>query len=683
MSEVGAMTDHWAILIGISFYKERPLKGCVRDVELLKDYLEKGSTPVRIVTLTATAPENSDSCHPTEKPDSWPTYDNVASCLEKTAAQAKPGDFVYIHYSGHGTQTEGTSEYSNSNQNTGDLALVLFDLAKGSRYLPGQKLASMLNNMVKKGLLVTLVLDCCFSGSVVRHHSLYDAGIRTIRYDAAIDAAYPWEPDNYPSNQVGSSLRDACIVPKWLIDPDGYSILSACAPHEEAHELTLAGGKNKHGALSFFLAYALHSLRKSGTEITLLSLYRHLCIQFHVHWPKQTPMHYGNIDLSFFGKLRSGLDTTFIPVFRTNGDARLKLAAGQAHGVCQGDEFAVYPFNSSEGVEIKTRNDSLKVMVDTARGLTSDLVGIEPLSKIDMIKTGWKARPLTFLSSWKVPIRLMATVGDQAQWISATKQRRFVALATEDVGSQLCLFNITLNERNEYEILNGCYQKITSLPAIPSDRNGSLNHVIDILEHLATFKYFEGIDNRVPKMSFEHSFKLHLGNEGRRDLGEEGIIDVKHEDVLCLTVENLGEKPLYVAIFNLGPEWQIDSLLSQQGGGGFSVVPSKDESYCGKEEIKWRMSVPESLRSKGVYHCEDVLKVFITSKPSSFAPMLLPKVSISGGHFDRLVRGDCDRVSSFLARLSAPLRGEDEIVGEEWAARNFLIRTTTEQYGTQ
>lgn len=597
MSEADAETNHWAILIGVNFYQKEPLKGCVRDVELMKfcleNYLNTGSKRPRIVTLTATTPENPDSCYPIETPDSWPTYGNVTSSLENTTAQANPGDFVYIHYSGHGTKEP--SEGSNNNQNSGDLALVLFDLAKGSCYLKGRDLANRLNDMVKKGLLVTLVLDCCFSGSVVRHSSPHNNGIRTIPYDAAIDAAYPREPHGYPSHWVGSSLRDATL-PEWLINPDRI-------------ESGKAAGK-KHGALSFFLAFTLLSLWKGGTEITHQSLYRHLRVQFHVNWPTQTPMRYGNKQLSFFGKPRPGLDAAFIPVLKISEHNRLQLGAGHAHGVYESDEFAVYPFDSPDDASIEMRNDFLKFKVETVRGLTSDLVGIEPISNMHETRHGWKARLLTSLSSRKVPVRLLPTVGDRTQWIAAMEQRRFLALSTEDVEEQPC-------------------RNITCLPTIPSCGREALNHVVDILEHLATFKYFEGIDNRIPNVPFEDSFKLHLADEDARDLGETGMIDAKEEDVLSLTVENLGDHSLYVAIFDLGPEWQIDSLLCQAGGGGFTVVPPKRGSCSSKEEVKWSMSVPESLKRQGVYYCDDVLKVFVTSRPSWFAPMLLPKVSVS------------------------------------------------------
>jgi len=668
MSEVDAVTNHWAVLIGINFYVKDSLKGCVRDVKNIKEYLKTRSTPVNVVTFTASAPEDPNSHHPAEKPDSWPTFENVTSSLARITAEAKPGDFVYIHYSGHGTQTPGTSsEYSD--KDTGDLALVLFDDVVGSRYLKGLDLAYLLNEMVKKGLFVTLVLDCCFSGSVVRHGDPTGAGIRAVDYDHAIDAAYPQKLGMSPDHQVGSSQRDARMLPKWLVDPHGYTILTACGPHERAQELEFEGGE-RNGALSYFLVRALTPLRKIGVEITHQSLYQHLRVKFHAHWPRQNPMRYGNKNFSFFGKLLSEPNMVSISVFRTQENDCLCLEAGDAHGVYKDDEYALYPLDLSEDFPDLAKYDPVKAKVSTVRGLTSDLVGIEPTSITSQIKTGWKARPLTSLSPRKILVRLVAHVSNQAQWIAAAKQRRFLHLSTENVGGQPCLFNVICNEGNEYEILDESDRKITGLPTIPLDREGALDRVMGILEHLAAFKYFEGIENRISKASFEHSFTMHLSDAIGHDLEAAGSLDVNDDDVLTLTVENLSEKPLYLAIFDLGPSWQIDNLLCQLGGCGFEVVPPKNERHSGKKEIKWTMVVPELFRSRGQYQCEDIMKVFVTSNSTSFAPLLLPKI------LDASVRGDYNQLSKFLSGLATSFRGmEDDTPNEKWVTRNFLIRT--------
>ncbi len=94
-------------------------------------------------------------------------------------SRAKAGNFVYIHYSEHGTTIGSFNEFSNGA--TGDLALVLLEGVTGTnlRYLEGLELANLLRNMVDKGVTVTLILDCCFSGSVMGD----DSSTRYLSYD--------------------------------------------------------------------------------------------------------------------------------------------------------------------------------------------------------------------------------------------------------------------------------------------------------------------------------------------------------------------------------------------------------------------------------------------------------------------------------------------------------------------
>ena len=150
--------------------------------------------------------------------------------------------------------------------------------------------------MVQKGLLVTLVLDCRFSGSVVRNGRWSALDIRFIDYDPHVDAASPQE-HNATLSDGGCTLRNASVEKNWLVDPDSYMILSACGPHETALGLTTGGGRvevdggqieargerkeinygERRGAFTYFLLDALNALRKSGVEITHHSLHEHLC----------------------------------------------------------------------------------------------------------------------------------------------------------------------------------------------------------------------------------------------------------------------------------------------------------------------------------------------------------------------------------------------------------------------
>lgn len=119
-------------------------------------------------------------------------------------------------------------------------------------------------------------------------------------------------------------------------------------------------------------------------------------------------MRYGNKSLSFFGKLISEAHTAFIPVLNTEEGHDLRLEAGRGHGVCMDYEYALYPFDSSESVSSNTSQIPIKARVHAVRGLTSDLVVADSALNQSQVKTGWKARLLTRMSSHKVSIMISA-----------------------------------------------------------------------------------------------------------------------------------------------------------------------------------------------------------------------------------------------------------------------------------
>ena len=262
MGEQPTRSTHYAILIGIDSYSEKPLKSCVRDVKDIGNYLEKMPIPVHMQMLTAI--EDPDSSRLAGDPKFWPTFDNVTSSLIQVTSSAKDGDFVYVHFSGHGTMREPLKDASNlsiegmapvpskcSNPSTGDAALAILEVTTEieTRYLRGEELASLIKMMVNKGLVVTLVLDCCFSGSVMRD----DSSTRYLKYDPKVDAAYP--PASWVSTEDGASravYRNASMRSNWLVDPDGYTILTACGPTETTEDLVDREGQ-RHGPLSYFL----------------------------------------------------------------------------------------------------------------------------------------------------------------------------------------------------------------------------------------------------------------------------------------------------------------------------------------------------------------------------------------------------------------------------------------------
>lgn len=657
----------WAVLIGINFYPgNKSLKGCVQDVTSIREFLTESAPRMDIKVLTASQPSDPSANGPPEKSALLPTYDNITRELESINDQATAGDAVYIHYSGHGANHQSPQlAGQDPHIDTEEFALVLYDRTHGMRKLPGSELARLLKEMVDKKLAVTVVLDCCFSGSVTRHGTKRIPTIRSIDVDSTVDDAC----SSLPHRSRGP-LRDGRIVPRWLVNPDGYTILCACGLYEIAEELEFDKGKF-HGALSYFLLRALKSLRSSGMKMNSKALHQHICARFHATLPRQNPRHYGNGVLSCFGNCLNEAEDRFTTVFFPQKSDRLCLRAGYAHGVHQGDEYEVFPFTAAGNEADTAQHTSIRVNASVIRGLTSDVVSSDPTISLDNVKSGWMAKPRTRLRLQNTTIQLMFKDGDISKWQQGSVSRKFLRFCKDDLEGPPCLFKIHVNSGHEYEVIDQWSQPVACLPTVPRDRKEATDLVINMLEHVAIYKSIEAIENRFPSVPFSESFDIQLVDAKGVCFLNSGVLEVENHGKLRFKVRNCGKASIYVHLLDLRPSWEIVDMI-QTDGADFIEVPGKTEF----SEGELRMEVPDYLVRRGRSHCEDVFKFFVTSRATSIDGLRLKELPRSADSLGTGFRGDQDKVSNFLLLLSSPMRGSSaDPLSEDWAALNFVVRT--------
>jgi hypothetical protein len=146
-----------ALLVGINRYPDpgNELKGCVNDVRQMAETLKSrygfpGDGNMRILT------------------DARATTKAILDGLAWLAAGASPGDSLVFHYSGHGSQVPDR----NGDETTDRLDEILcpYDL-DWDHPLTDDDLAAACAG-VPQGALLTVILDCCHSGTGLRDFAL-------------------------------------------------------------------------------------------------------------------------------------------------------------------------------------------------------------------------------------------------------------------------------------------------------------------------------------------------------------------------------------------------------------------------------------------------------------------------------------------------------------------------------
>lgn len=678
--------SHYAILIGINSYDSETgtsLRGCVPDVQeitkLLKQSCIEGLSIYRF-----TASLQPGSSQPTEPKEQWPTYDNIRSRICAVIQDARRGDHVYIHFSGHSTKVP--PKESHSNWDTGDLALVVRagPDASEERYFHGRELAEHLRDMVDKGVGVTIVLDCCYSGSTPRN----DEVVRYVLYRPEVDERYPPKAKAAqldtiePEQSTPRGKRLATLIPDWLANPEGYTILTSSDATERAYDIKLDKSKNglRHGTLTYFLLTAFDAL--GGVGGGMYQLHQHICVRIadhrrHHKTKTQSPVLFGNKAQLFFGLAKPGC-SGHIPVTRITdrGTTGFRLHAGAAHGISEGDQFTLGQFRHDVPA---TGCAPVTAEAISVRGVTTDLriTGANG----NAVETGWLATAITRRSLRQFPVRLSVGQAYRSEWRDALQQRLSLAECDEDdmVSASGWSFMVASINDTGYEIRDNRNQPITRFDVVESPER-TRQQILSQLRHLASFKLVRDLTNRATDektLQFKKTFSVVLkDNKGKLfkpgckktgDLHEvcphpECRLTLTPADKVTLTVRNEVNRDgprLIVHVYAMGSGWEVAEMTKSSG----VVLPPLGSDGDGPKATGVFQKQLRFPLKEGQQSCEEALKIFLTKQPTSFITLELP----------RLGESVPSRVEAEMSGNRGPLWES-----EDWAALTFQIRVVSD-----
>ncbi|KAL7573324.1 hypothetical protein ACA910_011687 [Epithemia clementina (nom. ined.)] len=143
-----------ALLIGINYEGQQgQLTGCHNDVGNIKKYLieHKGFAASEMLILM------DDGRHHT------PTRKNILDAFVKMTEYSQAGDVVFLHYSGHGGRVRDTTGDEDDGY---DETLIPVDFQKTGQIVDDDILKILVKPM-KAGVTMTVLMDCCHSGTVL------------------------------------------------------------------------------------------------------------------------------------------------------------------------------------------------------------------------------------------------------------------------------------------------------------------------------------------------------------------------------------------------------------------------------------------------------------------------------------------------------------------------------------
>ena len=632
-----------ALLIGCDLYLPNStpegsygsLRGCVRDAVRVEEFLKlrAGLTDERLIRLTSTA---GSAGQPAEPLENRPTYENIVDGFRKLTAQAKAGDHVYIHYSGHGGQCP-TIVPKVKGAAANDEALVPIDIgSKTARYVRDVEIAKLLKEMTDKKLVVTVVFDCCHSGGATRAVRRADdpTGIRGVDFvdrtkrptDSLVGTTKELAAATPPADATRGVGQPRGVAPAGA-EAAGCVVLAACRPFELAREFMFDGAPSQ-GALTYWF---LKLVGAGEAGLTFRTIYDQIVARIHDQFSAQTPMLFGNPDRAILG----GTAVATAPAVSVTGVSgqSVTLSSGQTALVDIGAEYAVYPATAKDlsdptgrlaVVRVKTvrPTDSTAEVTQTfqSRGIQAGDravpvgVPLQLVRKIDVLRPD--GQPPTGADA--ALLRVASALSGQT-WVEPVSR--------SEVSTPRADFVVTTDEKEAvYRICDASDVQFQVRPELPTADTGSARAVVARLVHLARFQAVQTLENPDPQSPLRGKIVVELlqtpsgfqkGNPttGLTAYPAGAVPKLKPGEWVVLSVTNRSSESINVVVLDLSSDWSVSIAHPDER---FLTVPPNREPL--------RLPLQAGLTA-GQTTGNDVLKVICTvDPPPGFELLTLPSL---------------------------------------------------------
>jgi hypothetical protein len=291
---------------------------------------------------------------------------NRAAILKKLndlLQNSKTNDIAFIYYAGHGSQVPNSLA---SEVDKKDESIVPSDTWKpGVEDIRDKELAKIFNAFIDKGVKLTVIMDCCHSGSLSRGPN--DPGkfrfIADANYDAK-DASQPTPPETRPEGT--------------------FLIMSAAQDNEFAQEQRDENNV-PHGAFTIAL---MKALEQQSVNASALNLFTSIRAILKSNGKKQEPVLAGSTNRqqqTLFGLAKGTVPDKSLIAIRGIDRNRVYLQGG----------FALGLYKENELVKLKGKDTLVKLRIDSVLSVNQSYAAVIKGDIKDL-----KAGELLEVSNW-------------------------------------------------------------------------------------------------------------------------------------------------------------------------------------------------------------------------------------------------------------------------------------------
>jgi hypothetical protein len=618
-----------ALLIGINSYPNLDarfqLRGCANDVALmsriLKDHFGFPETEI------------------TELVEDQATRDRILLAMDDLVERTDAGDIVVIHYSGHGSRM---TDREGDEPDGRDETIVPYDSArapKQNRDITDDEIYVRLGRLTEKTTNVTLIFDCCHSGTIAR--DAFGGAERWLPADDRPVEELP--PSPVTPEAVRGGTRD--LGPSgWLPVTKRYVLIAGCRDEESSceHRVREANEDVTHGAMTFFLG---RELVQAPPGATYRDVFERAGALVSATYPRQHPQMEGTGDRELFG-VRDIEPVRFVGV-ASRSASQVTLAAGAAHGVMVGSAWTVHP-QGSKRAEEESRIGSVRIarvggVASTAlvlderapNAITAGSRAVETSHafgdlrlRVQVHAPGDPSGAGSGLEAAieRSPLLLRADVGAPADL------RAYLVPPRDEVGAEDPVPQLGAVREATWAVVGGDGRLV--MPPRPVSEPDAIAAIRENLETIARYRHALGLTN--PATDGVLNGKVDLVLKRRAPDGgwtpaepesAGGQVVFEEGERIAVEVVNRHGAPIFVTVLDFGLSGAIGAVHPPSGPG--ELVAAGRRLVAGEREgqelvlgfppvFPFGREPGESEPAGGV----ETFKVFATTHPADFSPLL-------------------------------------------------------------
>jgi len=613
----------WALLIGINaypnFYPRGQLSGCVNDVQVMRQVLtESFAFPGDHITLLA---------------DGQATREGILGAMKEMVARVGNDDIVVFHYSGHGSQM---TDREGDEADGLDETILPYDTGRGeapNRDITDDEIYLWLRDLTAKTSSVTLIFDCCHSGTITRDS--FGTEIRWIEPDLRPADQLPASPIPLEVRSLLDTSRD--LGPSgWLPLGERYALIAGCGDEERSYEMEEPAGV-RHGALTYFLTQELRKVESGATYRDVFEVAAPLVTS---RFPNQHPQLEGARDLEIFG-VRRIAPMIFVPVRERQGD-RVILGAGGACGLREGSQWAVYGAGTKM---IKPEEEPLGVVsITSVRAVTSDGILMRETTP-EAVAAGTRAVEVNRALETRLPVQV-ETFSRSGKDVQSLREDldSYPLLRWAERGeyAMACVYLLprgTLRERQGAVPMLGDLTDETwavigengdlMMPVHLRSEAGVVRTLLDNLDKAARYRLVLDLRNETSRLSGMVNVELMRWTGSwleEPEAGSDGRPLFFEGDNLALKIENRSALPLFIYVLDLGLTGRIHQAYPIPGAKE-SLQPGRTIEVGTRPGEEMPLYIPEEFpfnaaSGGGADEGFETLKIFATTQATDFLPFI-------------------------------------------------------------